>query len=146
MLDPVPTDVTVTKEECLEYYELMYKMRRMEITCDQEYKSKSIRGFCHLYDGQEAIAIGCIRGITIDDSLITSYRCHAHQLARGDSLERIFAELFGRANGCMGGKGGSMHLYNEEGNFYGGAAIVGAQIPIGVGLAFYHKYAHKGDG
>ena len=70
---------------------------------------------------QEAIGIGCITGITKDDSLITSYRCHAHQLARGDSLERIFAELFGRAGGSVGGKGGSMHFYNADANFYGGA-------------------------
>ena len=145
-MDPVPTECVVTKEDAMTYYELMYRMRRMEITCDQEYKNKNIRGFCHLYDGQEAIGIGCITGITKEDSLITSYRCHAHQLARGTPMVNIFAELFGRAGGCMNGKGGSMHLYNADSNFYGGAGIVGAQIPIGAGLAFYHKYVHKGEG
>lgn len=118
----------------------MYKMRRMEITCDQEYKSRNIRGFCHLYDGQEAIATGIEASITKADDWITTYRCHCVALARGSSVQEIFEELFGFEGGVARGKGGSMHLYNKKANFFGGAAIVGAQVPIGTGLGFFHKY------
>ena len=113
--------------------------------CDTEYKQKNIRGFCHLYDGQEAIGMGLKAAVTEQDPLITSYRCHCHQLARGDSVERILAELFGRAGGSVGGKGGSMHFYRPETNFYGGQGIVGAQVPVGTGLGFACKYNHEGE-
>lgn len=140
-LDTAPNDtVTVTKEQLMDYFHLMYTMRRMEITCDNEYKARTIRGFCHLYDGQEAIATGINAAFTKEDSWITSYRCHCVALARGGSVSKVVGELFGMADGYSAAKGGSMHFYNKEFNFYGGQGIVGAQVPVGTGLAFANKY------
>jgi len=143
-LDTMPNlKVEVSKEELVDIFELMYTMRRMEITCDNEYKARNIRGFCHLYDGQEAVATGIHTALTQMDSWITSYRCHCQALARGGSVSKVVGELFGTVDGYSKGKGGSMHMYNKEHNFYGGAGIVGAQVPIGAGLAFANKYNAK---
>uniref|UniRef100_A0A7S2SIJ3 Pyruvate dehydrogenase E1 component subunit alpha n=2 Tax=Mucochytrium quahogii TaxID=96639 RepID=A0A7S2SIJ3_9STRA len=134
-----------TKDELMEYHRNMYTLRRMEIAADQEYKARNIRGFCHLYDGQEAVAQGVQAALNDDDDWITTYRCHGAAYMRGVSVQEIFEEMFGYSGGIAGGKGGSMHMYNKEKNFYGGAAIVGAQVPIGAGLGFFHKYkATKG--
>jgi len=123
----------------------MYTIRRMEISSDQEYKARNIRGFCHLYDGQEAVAMGVEAALNHDDDWITTYRCHGAALMRGATVQQIFEEQFGYRGGIAGGKGGSMHMYNKSSNFYGGAAIVGAQVPIGAGLGFYHKYKRTGE-
>lgn len=143
-LDTAPNnEITMSKEELIGHFKLMYTMRRMEITCDNEYKARNIRGFCHLYDGQEAVATGIQAAFEPEDSWITSYRCHCIALARGGSVSKVLAELFGNSGGMTKGKGGSMHFYSKENNFFGGQGIVGAQVPVGAGLAFANKYNAK---
>ncbi len=137
---PETNTASSTREELLGYLKDMNVIRRMEIACDNEYKVRNIRGFCHLYDGQEACAVGVEAAMTRDDDWVTTYRCHAASYVRGDSVAAIMAEQFGLDNGVVKGKGGSMHLYRKEANFWGGAGIVGAQIPVATGLAFAQKY------
>ncbi|XP_064206787.1 pyruvate dehydrogenase E1 subunit alpha 1a isoform X1 [Anguilla rostrata] len=133
-----PTQSVLTREEGLQYYRTMQTMRRMELKADQLYKQKIIRGFCHLYDGQEACAVGIEGGINLTDHLITAYRAHGYTLTRGGTVREIMAELTGRRGGIAKGKGGSMHMYTK--NFYGGNGIVGAQVPLGAGVALACKY------
>jgi len=142
-LDKGPVEsTTLTKEDATHYYEQMQTIRRMELKADQLYKEKVIRGFCHLYDGQEACCVGIEAALTPKDSVITAYRAHGWSYTRGVTVSAVIAELCGRKLGCAKGKGGSMHMYND--NFFGGNGIVGAQVPLGTGIAFAHKY--KDDG
>lgn len=110
----------------------------MEMAADRLYKEKKIRGFCHLNTGQEAVAVGIEHGITREDKVITAYRCHGFVMMRGGSIKSILGELLGRREGIAYGKGGSMHMFAP--NFYGGNGIVGAQVPVGAGLAFAQQY------
>lgn len=140
-LDPPP--VSVSGDPCADY-RLMLLIRRFEEKAGQLYGMGVINGFCHLYIGQEAVVVGLQAVAGPADSCITSYRDHGHMLACGLDPKAVMAELAGRATGCSGGKGGSMHMFSRARRFYGGHGIVGAQVPIGTGLAFAHQY--RGDG
>ena len=133
------------KDELLALYEQMLLIRRFEEKAGQLYGLGLIGGFCHLYIGQEAVAVGLQSALEEgSDSVITGYRDHGHMLAYGIDPKVIMAELTGRAAGISKGKGGSMHMFSVEQKFYGGHGIVGAQVPLGTGLGFAHKY--RGDG
>src|SRR5438270_11082121 len=121
-------------------YHEMVMIRRFEEKCAESYSLGKIGGFCHLYIGQEAVAVGAISALRRDDYVLTSYREHGQAIAKGISPEAVMAELYGKATGCSKGKGGSMHLFDASVNFMGGHAIVGAQIPLATGLAFAAKY------
>ncbi len=118
----------------------MLLIRRFEEKAGEAYALSQIGGFCHLYIGQEAVAVGAMAALRDDDYVTSSYREHGHALARGVSARAVMAELFGKATGCSKGKGGSMHLFDAERNFLGGHGIVGGQIPIAAGAAFAIKY------
>ncbi|SDH59871.1 pyruvate dehydrogenase (acetyl-transferring) E1 component subunit alpha [Chitinophaga filiformis] len=136
------TDVKTkfTKETYLYWYELMLLLRRFEEKAGQLYGMQKIRGFCHLYIGQEAIAAGAMTATKPDDKFITAYRDHALAIAKGMTPDECMAELYGKATGCSKGKGGSMHFFAPDKGFYGGHGIVGAQIGTGAGLAFAEQY------
>lgn len=116
-------------------------MRKFEEKTGQLYGQQKIRGFCHLYIGQEAVVAGTMSVIRPEDSLITAYRDHAHAIAKGVSPKEAMAELFGKSTGCSKGKGGSMHFFSKAHKFMGGHGIVGGQIPLGAGIAFAEKYS-----
>lgn len=131
---------TFSKETYLYWYESMLLMRKFEEKAGQLYGQRKIRGFCHLYIGQEACAAGAVTALEKDDKWITAYRDHAHPLALGTTPGAVMAELYGKATGCSKGKGGSMHIFDKEVNFMGGHGIVGGQVPLGAGIAFAEKY------
>jgi len=133
----------ISKEQYLSWYESMLLMRRFEERAQYMYLQQKIRGFCHIYIGQEAIAAGSASAIRPEDNMITAYRDHALPLAKGTEAKYIMAELFAKATGCSGGKGGSMHIFDVEHKFFGGHGIVGGQIPLGAGLAFADQYLKK---
>ncbi len=134
---------TYSKETYIKWYEEMLLMRRFEEKAAQLYGQQKIRGFCHLYIGQEAVVAGTMSALKKEDRIITAYRDHAHALACGISADAVMAELYGKATGCSKGKGGSMHMFSKEHHFFGGHGIVGGQIPLGAGIAFADKY--RGD-
>jgi pyruvate dehydrogenase E1 component alpha subunit len=133
------------KEKYLRFYKQMVLIRKFEEKAGQLYGMGKIAGFCHLYIGQEAVVVGFISSSKPGDKMITSYRDHGHMLAIGTDPKIIMAELMGRATGCSKGKGGSMHMFDLERHFYGGHGIVGAQVPIGTGLAFADKYLKRNN-
>jgi len=140
-----PKRYEASQEELLEFYRQMTLIRRFEERAGQLYGLGLIGGFCHLYIGQEAVAVGIQSALTPGkDSVITGYRDHGHMLAYGIDPKVIMAELTGREAGISHGKGGSMHMFSVEHKFYGGHGIVGAQVPLGTGLAFSHKYNDDG--
>jgi pyruvate dehydrogenase E1 component alpha subunit len=142
---PEPVRYQASREELLEYYRQMLLIRRFEERAGQLYGLGLIGGFCHLYIGQEAVAVGLQSAMEPGrDSVITGYRDHGHMLAYGIDPKVIMAELTGRAAGISRGKGGSMHMFSVEHKFYGGHGIVGAQVSLGTGLAFKHKYEEDG--
>jgi pyruvate dehydrogenase E1 component alpha subunit len=134
------SSVAITKETYLQWYESMLLMRKFEEKTGQLYGQQKIRGFCHLYIGQEALMAGAMSVLRKGDSMITAYRDHAHALAQGTSPKAIMAEMYGKATGISKGKGGSMHIFDKENFFFGGHGIVGGQIPLGAGIAFAEKY------
>ena len=129
-----------SKEQLLKLYHDMLLIRRLEEKSGQLYGMGKIAGFCHLYIGQEAVVTGIQPFVQEGDSIITGYRDHGHMLASGMDPRGVLAELMGRVDGFSKGKGGSMHMFSKEKNFYGGHGIVGAQAPLGTGLALAHKY------
>lgn len=134
-----------SKETYLTWYESMLLMRRFEEKAGQLYGQQKIRGFCHLYIGQEACAAGSISALQKGDKYITAYRDHAHPLGLGTDPGAVMAELYGKATGVSKGKGGSMHMFDKEVGFVGGHGIVGGQVPLGAGLAFAEMYNKTGN-
>ena len=149
-----PAKTNVSKDDLLHYYREMLLIRRFEEKAGQLYGMGLIGGFCHLYIGQEAVVVGLEACTKPGDKRLTSYRDHGHMLACGMEANGVMAELTGRSGGYSKGKGGSMHMFSKERHFYGGHGIVGAQVPLGAGLAFADKYlgndnvtfAYFGDG
>lgn len=130
----------ISKETYLNWYESMLLMRKFEEKAGQLYGMQKIKGFCHLYIGQEAVVAGAMSVLRPEDAMITAYRDHAHAIAKGIPPKAVMAELYGKETGCSKGKGGSMHMFSKEHRFFGGHGIVGGQIPLGAGIAFAEKY------
>ena len=149
-----PVNAKLTKDERIELYRKMVRIRRFEERSLRAYKAKKIGGFLHLYIGQEAVAVGACSLMGKHDHVITAYRDHGHAIAVGMDSKPLMAELYGKVTGCSKGKGGSMHYFDPSRNYWGGHGIVGGQIPLGVGLAYGVKYlgqkgaamAFMGDG
>jgi pyruvate dehydrogenase E1 component alpha subunit len=150
----VPVNAQLSRDQKIELYRKMVRIRRFEERSLRAYQSKKIGGFLHLYIGQEAVAVGCCSLMGENDHVITAYRDHGHAIAVGMDTKPLMAELYGKATGCSKGKGGSMHYFAPDKNYWGGHGIVGGQIPLGVGLAYGLKYkglkgaamAFMGDG
>jgi len=134
-VEPVPYD----KAFACRLLSDMLRIRRMEEKCAELYGAGKIRGFLHLYIGEEACAVGALHALTADDNIVATYREHGHALVRGVSMNAIMAEMFGKVAGCSRGRGGSMHLFDAATRFYGGNAIVGGGLPLAVGLALADK-------
>lgn len=147
-------NASLSHEDKIELYRKMFRIRRFEERSLRAYQGKKIGGFLHLYIGQEAVAVGCCSLMGKNDHVITAYRDHGHAMAVGMDTKALMAELYGKATGCSKGKGGSMHYFAPDKNYWGGHGIVGGQIPLGAGLAYGIKYkglkgaamAFMGDG
>ena len=133
----------LTRERGLQLLREMLRIRQFEGRCAELYGAGSIRGFMHLYDGEEAIAVGVMQVLEPQDSIVSTYRDHGHAIARGIGMGPLMAELFGKRTGCSGGRGGSMHVFDTRTRFYGGNAIVGGGLPLAVGLALAGKMQGK---
>ncbi|MFH5885623.1 pyruvate dehydrogenase (acetyl-transferring) E1 component subunit alpha [Halalkalibaculum sp. DA3122] len=133
------TSTTIGNEKKIHLLHQMKRIRAMEEKAYELYTQEKIRGFLHLYDGEEAVAVGVIENLQPKDSIVATYREHGHALIRGVSMDSIMAEMFGKAEGCSGGRGGSMHLYDKATSFFGGSAIVANGLPMAIGVAFAYK-------
>lgn len=133
----------LTSDQLIKLYQQMLLIRRFEEKCAEMYTLQQITGFCHLYIGQEAIAVGAMSAIRPDDYILTAYRDHGHAIAKGADPKLVMAELFGKSTGLCKGKGGSMHLFDIEHNMLGGYAIVAGHLPVATGVAFAMKYLKK---
>jgi pyruvate dehydrogenase E1 component alpha subunit len=149
-----PVNEALSAEEKTRLFRTMLLIRRFEERSLRAYQAKKIGGFLHLYNGQEAVAVGCCSLLGDNDHVITAYRDHGHAIAMGMDIKALMAELYGKATGCSKGKGGSMHFFDPARNFWGGHGIVGGQVPLGAGIAYALKYrgiagaclAFMGDG
>ncbi|HKZ01893.1 MAG TPA: thiamine pyrophosphate-dependent enzyme, partial [Pyrinomonadaceae bacterium] len=139
------TGAALTREHGLVLLREMLRIRRFEEKCVELYSLGKIRGFLHLYIGEEAVAVGAMQALTPDDRIVSTYREHGHALARGVPMGPLMAEMYGKANGCSRGRGGSMHVFDVSRRFYGGYAIVGGGLPIAVGLALADKMQSRGS-
>jgi len=133
----------LSREHLLGWLAGMVRIRRFEEKCAELYQQEKIRGFLHLYIGEEAIAVGAMQVLTPADAVVATYREHGHALARGVAMDAVMAEMYGKAEGCSGGRGGSMHLFDTPTRFYGGNAIVGGGLPLAVGLALAEKMQRR---
>lgn len=140
---PELTRPVLKREHALMLLRQMLLIRRFEEKCAEVYTQGKIQGFLHLYIGEEAVAVGAMQALTAEDAVVSTYREHGHALARGMSAGSIMAEMYGKANGCCRGRGGSMHLFDAEHRFYGGNAIVGGGLPIALGLALADKLQNR---
>jgi pyruvate dehydrogenase E1 component alpha subunit len=144
MADATIPEVEVSRDQLLAWYEQIALIRRTEELAAKAYTQRKILGFCHLYIGQEAVAVGAVAALNDDDQLITAYRLHGHAIAKGLTPKAVLAELFGKSTGAAHGVGGSMHMASKEKEFWGGYGIVGAHVPLGAGAAFANKYNDDG--
>jgi len=134
---------SLDREHALHLLKEMLRIRRLEEKCAELYQATKIRGFLHLYIGEEAVAVGAMQALESQDAIVATYREHGHALARGISADSIMAEMYGKVEGCSRGRGGSMHLFDAATRFYGGNAIVGGALPLAVGLALADKLAER---
>jgi pyruvate dehydrogenase E1 component alpha subunit len=133
----------MTAEHGLHLLREMLRIRRFEEKCAELYSAGKIRGFLHLYIGEEAVAVGAMQSLRPDDAVVATYREHGHALARGIPMDRLMAEMYGKREGCSGGRGGSMHVFDARTRFYGGNAIVGGGLPLAVGLALADRMQQR---
>lgn len=139
MSTPSQQPAEIIDEHALHLLEEMLRIRCFEDRCAELYGASKIRGFLHLYNGEEAVAVGVMQSIKPEDAVVATYREHGHAIARGIGMRKLMAELFGKASGCCRGRGGSMHIFDADARFYGGNAIVGGCLPLAIGLALAEK-------